>query len=60
MNKSMMLTGVGAAAAIGGTAMAISGMFGGKRAVKRTIRKTAVKAAKTANAMLDGMQGIFG
>ena len=55
-----MMAGVGAAAAIGGTAMALGSMFSGKRAVKRTIKKTAAKAVKTANAVLDGMQGIFG
>ena len=60
MNKSVMMAGVGAAAAIGGTAMALGSMFSGKRAVKRTIKKTAAKAVKTANAVLDGMQGIFG
>ncbi|MBR1811247.1 MAG: hypothetical protein IJ766_06330 [Clostridia bacterium] len=60
MNKTTMLKSIGAVAAVGGAAMTIGSMFTGKNAVKRKIKKTANKAVKTANMMLDGMQGMFG
>ena len=60
MNKTTMMKGIGAACAIGGTIAAVGASMTGKSAAKRTMKKTAAKALKTVDSVLDGVQSILG
>lgn len=59
MNKNQMLKGIGTVMAIGGTAAAISSAMSGSNAAKRKMKKTAVKALKTMNNIMDGVQSML-
>lgn len=60
MTMNTIVKGIGTAMAIGGTIAAVGSAMTGKSAAKRKIRKTAAKAVKTVNSMLDGMSGMLG
>ena len=58
MNKTTMFAGMGAMAA-GGAMLAAGKMFSSKSMAKRKMKKTAKKAYKTVNAVLDGVGKMF-
>ena len=62
MNKKTMnvTKTIGAIMAVGGaTAMIGSAMMNGNRSTKKQMKKTADKALKTINGVLDGIQGMM-
>ena len=54
MNKTTMMKGLGAAMAVGGTIAAVGASMTGKSAAKRKMKKTAAKAIRTMDTLLDG------
>ncbi len=58
MNKMTMVTGMGAMAA-GGAMLAAGKLLSSKSMAKRKMKKTAKKAYKTVNAVLDGVEKMF-
>ncbi len=54
MNKTTMITGMGAMAA-GGAMLAAGRLLSSKGMAKRRMKKTAKKAFKTVDAMIDGL-----
>lgn len=56
MNKTTMMKGLGAAMAVGGTIAAVGASMTGKSAAKRKMKKTAAKAIRTMDTLLDGVQ----
>lgn len=61
MNKKTMnvTKAIGAVMAVGGAAAMIGSAMGSKNSTKKQIRKTADKAMKTINGVLDGIQSMM-
>ncbi len=60
MNKSMIIKGLGTAMAIGGTVAAISSTMSTGHAAKKKAKKTAAKAVKIMNSVIDGVEDMIG
>lgn len=61
MNKKTMnaTKAIGAVMAVGGAAAVIGSAMSNKNSTKKQIKKTADKAMKTINGVLDGIQGMM-